>query len=61
MDGPDDREAGAWTPGQPLRLRQEGRRLLLLVPWCRSTQEGVSGHRGPLSPQPDREKRKQGN
>lgn len=48
MDGPDDREAGARTPGQPLRLHQEGGQLLLLVPRRRIAQEGVPGRRGAL-------------
>lgn len=48
MDGPDDREAGARAPGQPLRLRQAGGRLLLLVPRRRTAQEGVPGRRGSL-------------
>lgn len=48
VDRPDDREAGVRTPGQPLRLHQEGRQLLLLVPRCLLTQEGVPGRRGAL-------------
>lgn len=64
VDGPDDREAGARTPGQPLRLRQESRRLLLLVPRRRTAQERVFGCRGSLvswhmwlpTAQPDGEK-----
>lgn len=48
MDGPDDREAGLRTPGQPLRLHQEGGQLLLLVPRRLIAQEGVPGRRGAL-------------
>lgn len=52
MDGPDDREAGARAPSQPLRLRQAVGRLLLLVPRNRVAQEGVPGHRQPLVTRP---------
>ena len=48
VDGHDDREAGARTPGQPLRLREAGGRLLLLVPRHCVAQEGVPGRRRPL-------------
>lgn len=49
VDGPDDREAGARTPGQPLRLREAGGRLLLLVPRRGTAQERVPGRRGSVN------------
>lgn len=48
MDRPDHREAGVRPAGQPLRLRQEGQWILLLVPWHRSSQEGLPGRGRPL-------------
>lgn len=48
VDRPGDREAGLRSPGQPLRLHQEGGQLLLLVPRRLIAQEGVPGRRGAL-------------
>lgn len=52
LDRPDDWQAGVRTPGQPLRLHQEGGQLLLLVPRRLLTQEGVPGRRGALKKKP---------
>lgn len=42
VDGLGDGEEHQWTPGQVLRLHQEERWLMRLVPWSRAPQEGVS-------------------
>lgn len=52
LDGLGHGEEHQRAPGQVLRLHQEKRRLLCVVPWSGTPQAGVSGHRGPVSRPP---------
>ena len=52
LDGLGHGEEHQRAPGQVLRLHQEKRRLLRVVPRSGTPQAGVSRHRGPLSRPP---------